>query len=247
MVNLRNRIEEHSDTLGTTRLSRTTMMWTCTPLRHAASIILSLYLSSPVFAEPREPKADDKAADRAHHAIEAEANLPIYHSPLKTVRPNSIRIKPGESKLLPLHRSQTKSLHSPSEHSHSNTDEGQPIKFSKPTRPISSNSSVPSKLDSLAQTQDKARQHVLYGLTGENHPSAFRPVLPEAQKGSIEKPVVISPPPTAINKTPSLPNNSAIWTKNDSLPHRGPGTASIGGPASVKNPGINGTEMKIRR
>jgi hypothetical protein len=227
--------------------SRLSIMWTFTPLGHAASIILSLCLSSPVLAKPREPKADYKAADRADHAIEAEANLPIYHSPLKSVRPNSIRIQPGESKLLPLHRSQPKSLNSPSEHGWSKTGEDQPIKFSKPTRPISSNSSLPSKLDSLAQTQDKARQHVLYGLTDENHPSAFRPVLPAAQKGSIEKPAVIYQPSTAINKTPSLPNNSTIWTKNDSLPHRGPGTASIGGPASVKNPGINGTEMKIRR
>jgi len=217
-----------------------------TRLGRAVFIIVGLSLSSAL-AEQRDRKIDDEADRKADRRIEAEVNLPIYQSPLKSIHPNSVGKHSGGSRLLPQRQSYTELVRSVGERASSKTDQDQQTKFAKSTRPGASNSSVLSKLDSLTQTQDKARQHVLYSLKAENIPTVPYPVLSQVQKSSTEKPMVVSPSQTPVNLTPILPNNVANWTRNDSVPHRGPGTASLGGPANLKNTGINGTEMKNRR
>jgi hypothetical protein len=212
-------------------------------LGQAAFIGLGLYLSAPTFAEEGKPKADDKDNDKVERRIEAEANLPVFHQPSKGLHSSSLSKSEGG----------VTSLHRPSQ-----TFEGQQELRKSSTRLSSSNSKGLAKLDSLAQTQDKVRQRTLYGFKADKNagttPSQPAPLTtPSAvEKVPTEKPVVVSspqnsPPQRPLTQTPILPNNVADWTRNDSVPHRAPGTASLGGPANLKNTGINGTEMKIRR
>jgi hypothetical protein len=224
----------------------------------AAFIGLGLSLSAPTFAEEGKPKADEKDNEKVERRIEAEANLPVFHQPSKGIHSSSLSKSEGETKGSLLHQPQAKSPGVTTMHRPSQTYEGQQELRKSSTRLSSSNSKVLAKLDSLAQTQDKVRQRTLYGFKADKNAGTTRSqpaplTTPSAvEKVPTEKPVVVSSPQnslpqTAISKTPILPNNVANWTRNDSVPHRGPGTASLGGPANLKNTGINGTEMKIRR
>jgi hypothetical protein len=183
--------------------------------------------------------------------MEEEANLPVYHMPLKEVHSSGLTKNQRETKLLPLRQLQSKSTRPATAPGRSKTVEpGSPLAKSK--RPDPSTPKNLAKLDSLVQTQDKARQRALYGFKqDETRPTSPQLVLAEQQKNFFEKPVVVHPvvppPQTHINKTPILPVNAAVWTRNDPVPHRGPGTYSLGGPANVRNNAISGTDVKIRR
>jgi hypothetical protein len=213
---------------------------------------------NPAFAERPDPKADAKADDKADRQMEEEANLPIYHMPLKGVHSIGLSKNQSEAKLLPLRQPQTKSTRLATAPGLSKTGETRSAS-TKSRRLDSATPKTVAKLDSLAQTQDKARQRALYGFKQDNgfkenngveqdetHTTSSQPVLAQAQKNSVEKPAVVPPPQTPVNKTPILPANAAIWTRNDSVPHRGPGTSSLGGPANIRTTGISGTDVKIR-
>ena len=248
-----NQISEilrHSDVLGTTTVSRTRTSTMWKRLGQAAFFCLGFCLTCPAFAERPAPRADDKADDKVDRRMEEEANLPIYHMPLKGVHASGLSKNQSETKLLPLRQSQNKSTWPATAPGRSKTGEPEsPLARSR--RLDSSNPKTLAKLDSLVQTQDKARQRALYGFKqDENHMTSSQPLLAQEQKNSIEKPVVVSPavppPQTTVKKKPILPANAAIWTRNDSVPHRGPGTSSLGGPANIRNTGISGTDMKTR-
>ena len=107
-----------------------------------------------------------------------------------------------------------------------------------------------TKLDSLAQTQDKERQRGSLGSSngGNGATASSRPMLSLVQSSTLAKPVVTSSPEIALRDSSILSKqatgNTAIWTRNDAVPHRGPGPAFIGGTANVKNNALNGTGMK---
>jgi hypothetical protein len=236
------------------RATRTRIRWEL--LGQAAFIGLGIYLSASTFAEEVKPKADDKDNDKVERRIEAEANLPGFYQPIKGLHANSLSKSAGETRGSLLPQPQARFPRLTPMHRPSQTNNGQP-ELRPSTRLSSSNSKVLAKLDSLAQTQDKVRQRTLYGFKADKNagttPSQPAPLTtPSAlEKVSTEKPVVVSTPQnslpqTAITKIPISPNNTAIWTKNDSMPHRGIGSSTLGGPANGKNTGINGTEMKIR-
>lgn len=225
--------------------SSTMLIWA--RLSRPLLISLGFCITCPAFAERPAPKADHKVDRR----MEEEANLPIYHMPLKGVHASGLSKNQSETKLLPLRQPQTKSTRLATAPGRSKTGEPE-SPLVKSRRLDSSNPKTLAKLDSLVQTQDKARQRALYGFKQEEtRPTSSRPVLAQAQKNSIEKPVVVPPvvppPQTPVNRTPILPANAAIWTRNNSMPHRGPGTSSLGGPANIRNTGISGTDVKIRR
>ena len=227
--------------------SSTMLIWA--RLSRPLLISLGFCLTCPAFAERPAPRANDKADDKVHRRMEEEANLPIYHMPLKGVHASGLSKNQSETKLLPL-RPQNKSTRLATAPGRSKTGEPE-SPLAKSRRLDSANPKALAKLDSLVQTQDKARQRALYGFKqDETHTASPQLVLAEQQKNSLEKPVVVHPmvppPQTLINKTPILPANAAIRTRNDSLPHRGSGTSSLGGPANVRNTGISGTDVKIR-
>jgi hypothetical protein len=243
-TNQASRIQGHSDVLGTTNVprTRTTTRTTWKRLGQAAFFFLGLCFINPAFAERLAPKADDKVDRR----MEEEANLPIYHMPLKEVHASGLSKNQSETKLLPLRQPQNKSTRLATAPGRSKT--GEPVSpLAKARRLDSSNPKTLAKLDSLVQTQDKARQRALYGFKqDETHTTLSQPALAQEAKKSIEHPVVVPPPQTTVKKIPILPANAGIWTRNDSVPHRGPGTSSLGGPASIRNTGISGTGVKIR-
>lgn len=222
-------------------------------LSYGLIIALGLCLVCPAFAEQRDRKADGKPEEKIDDRkmddrMQAEANLPIYHGPLKASHANGLDKNQSETKLLPLRQPQIRSPRVATVPLRSKTAEA-PTELSKSTLPGVSNERSLSKLDSLAQTQDKARQRVLYGFKqNEIRTTSPQPVLSEGQKSPVAKPVAITSLQTAINKTPILPSNAAIWVRNASVPHRGPNPAPppLGGPATVKPIGLNGAEMKRR-
>ena len=228
--------------------SSTMLIWA--RLSRPLLISLGFCLTCPAFAERPAPRADDKADDKVDRRMEEEANLPIYHMPLKGVYASGLSKNQSETKLLPLRQPQNKSTWSATAPGRSKTGEPE-SPLAKSRRLDSSNPKALTKLDSLVQTQDKARQRALFGFKqDETHTTPSQPVLAQEQRNSIEKPGVVSPavppPQTTVKKTPILPANAAIWTRNDSVPHRGPGTSSLGGPANIRNTGLSGTDMKIR-
>jgi hypothetical protein len=228
--------------------SSTMLIWA--RLSRPLLISLGFCLTCPAFAERPAPRADDKADDKVDRRMEEEANLPIYHMPLKGVHASGLSKNQSETKLLPLRQPQSKSSRLATAPGRAKTDETRSAS-AKLSRLDSSTPKTLAKLDSLVQTQDKARQRALYGLKqDETHTTLSQPVLGQEQRNSIEKPVVVSPavppPQTTVQKTPILPANAAIWTRNDSVPHRGPGASSLGGPATIRNTGITGTGVKIR-
>ena len=219
-------------------------------LGQAAFFCLGFCLTCPAFAERPAPRADDKADDKVDRRMEEEANLPIYHMPLKGVHASGLSKNQSETKLLPLRQPQSKSSRLATAPGRAKTDETRSAS-AKLSRLDSSTPKTLTKLDSLVQTQDKARQHALYGFKpDETRPTSPQLVLAEQQKTSLAKPVVVHPvvppPQIPINKAPILPVNAAIRCRNDSVPHRGPGTSSLGGPANVRTTGISGSDVKIR-
>jgi hypothetical protein len=207
-------------------------------LSQALIFVLGLAVPSVGLAEQQDPKADDMSK----REIEAEANLPIYHLPLKAIHPNIISKNQGETTLLTLQQPTAKSplpliMHRPS------TSQGTKPELRKSTPTSSSDSNPLAKFDSLAQTQDKTRQRARYGFSNDDGTGAFpsRTVTPEAQRGSVEKPVSVYTPQNGVKKAMTLPNNAAIWTRNEAVPHRGPGPAFLGGPPITKSTGINRT------
>jgi hypothetical protein len=240
-----DRIDNQANARAHRAVSSTSTISVWLRLSRSVLIGLGLYFISPAFAEKPDPKAHDKADDKVDRRMEEEANLPIYHMPLKGVHSSGLSKNQSDTKPLPLRRPQTKSSRPATVSDRSKAGDKQPL--AKSTGLDSSQPKIMTKLDSLAQTQDKARQRVLYGFKqDETHMTPSQPVLAEEQKNSIAKPVVSPPPQTPTNKTMFLPANAAIWTRNDSVPHRGSGTSSLGGPANVRNTGISGSDVKIR-
>ena len=84
----------------------------------------------------------------------------------------------------------------------------------------------------------------------KNPASTRVPETPSEKLVAMEKPVAINTPGMSQTTSARAPiritSTSLLPIKKDSLPHRGPGPGSIGGPAnfSAKNGGINGTAVK---
>jgi hypothetical protein len=228
--------------------SSTMLIWA--RLSRLLLISIGFCLTCPAFAERPAPRADDKADDKVDRRMEEEANLPIYHMPLKGVHASGLSKNQSETKLLPLRQPQSKSSRLATAPGRAKIDETRSAS-AKLSRLDSSTPKTLAKLDSLVQTQDKARQRAVYGFKPDE-PRRTSPqlVLAEQQKTSLAKPIVVHPvvppPQIPINKAPILPVNAAIRTRNDLVPHRGPGTSSLGGPANVRTTGISGSDMKIR-
>jgi hypothetical protein len=215
-------------------------------------LILGFGLSVPLalLAEPPDPKADKSSESR----FEAEANLPIYHRPVKSIalsknqnaknpvgfpelQPNSPKptLVPGPAMAegIATRRRQAK------------------LSDSFKVAPVSSKPLIPPDLDSLAQSQDKARQAARFGDGQTLKMMALRLAPIESEKTLPPKPVIGNSPETNLkNPFPQSPaGNPVLGIRNDSVPHRGPGPASISGTTNVsaKNGGINGTGMARRR
>jgi hypothetical protein len=220
-------------------------------LGQAAVLGLGLFFARPAFAEGQDLKADGKGKDKekAEAQMEAEANLPIYHIPLKAIRSNSVGGNRGETRLTFFRQVQTKPFPPGVGHSSLVTRRAQ-SGTSRPAELSALHSKILANLDSLARTQDKERQRALYGFKADEKkaPAPTQPALTELEKGSEPqaKPVLVSTPQVTTNKTPMVRENAAIWTRNDSVPHRGVGSSTLGGPANVRTAGISGTEVKIR-
>jgi hypothetical protein len=244
---LNNRIFVQLDVVYPLTVLRTSTLGMRRRLNYAVLFALGLSLSLPVFAEQPNRKANSKGDDKEESRIEEEANLPIYHVPLRGIHAGSLAKSQSETKLLSPRRPQIRSPRLAMAPAFRFKNAEKQTELGKSTQPGVSNERSLSELDSLARTQDRSRQRVLYGFKqDEIHPTSPQPVLTPEPKNPIVKPVVVIVPPTAINKTPILPNNATIWVRNDSVPHRGPGPISLGGPASGKHTGIDGTEMKHR-
>jgi hypothetical protein len=207
-------------------------------MSQALIFVLGLAVPSVGLAEQKDPKADDMSK----REIEAEANLPIYHLPLRALHAKGISREQGEKTPLTLQQPTAKSplpliVHRPP------TAQGTKPELRKSTPTNPSDSNPLAKFDSLAQTQDKARQRARYGFSNDEGTAALpsQAVTPEALRGSVEKSVSVYTPQNGVKKATTLPNNAAIWTRNDPVPHRGPGPAFLGGAPSTKNTGINGT------
>ena len=206
-----------------------------------------------------EPKSDDKAANATERRMEAEVNLPAAHRPLKSIDGSKLSKMETEKKFGALSAGQSKILRSPIVHGPSPTRAGEP----RPPKAhdITELDSLArtqgkehakkmTELDSLAPTQDKERQRGSLGSSngGNGATASSRPMLSLVQSSTLAKPVVTSSPEIALRDSSILSKqatgNTAIWTRNDAVPHRGPGPAFIGGTANVKNNALNGTGMK---
>jgi hypothetical protein len=245
---LKKRLWDKPSVVQERPISSTRTKSTWPRLRYRLIIALALCLVCPAIAEPPDHKPDNKPEGKKDDRFPAEANLPIYHVPLKAIRANSVGKSRSETKLLPLRQPQFGSPRLATAPFRSKTAETE-IGMGKSALPAVSNERSLSKLDSLAQTQDKTRQRALYGFKpNDSHPSSLLPVISAESKGSVAKPVVVAAPQIAINKAPVLPINATILVKSESVPHRGPapGPASLGGPATTKHTGLNGAEMKLR-
>gem|GEM_PF-5007449 len=213
--------------------------------RCGAAVALGLFLAWPAFAEGSDRKVEDKDKDVSDRLMEAEANLPIYHLPVKSLISRNIGRRQDETQLTPLRQSRTKPSLAGTQHAPSLTRKVE-RESGKPATLSFEHSKVLTNVDSLARTQDKERQRALFGIKVEQNQEvpASQPALSESEK--VASPAVAPAPQPNINKAPVLQNNATIWTRNDSVPHRGTGTSSLGGPANIRNIGISGTDVKIR-